>query len=606
MKKQMFRMLAVVIAGVLFFTPQLKSQEKMVVAMLDFKNVTGEINYNYLQSAIPEMLATNLSMSDGITVLERERIEKILKESGLVMAGITEGDVDKIGKLLSAKQILSGSIVKTGKNIRIDARLTEVSSGKVVAAAKKECKNNDEIIDAVDQLSETIVTKITGTAIRFGNDIDRNIKLGSGAESVKTELTNQNLYYLSGSGVPFHVRAGFIAREIRQKKERVPLNISVVLDRSGSMSEAGKLDYAKDALKFIIKNLNKNDTLSIVVYDDSVDLLLPPEKVEDKDRLIALVDGIQPGGSTNLSGGMLEGYSQVQKNLKSGQVNRVLLISDGLANVGITDPDQIQQIVRKKAKENITISTFGLGHYFNEKLMTGISEYGNANYYYIDKADKVPDIFSRELSGLLSVAAQNCQIEIEPVAGTVFQNVYGYKYEKSGKKIVIKLGDIISEEKKLALISLIPKSKKTGKDVIAKITFIYDDANSGDLRVSRTSDVTVEWTDDKKAVSAAVNPVVMKDVDMFRSSEIMEKTIEMVEKGDIDSAKKKIDENLGLVKSSLKVYQSKELKKQALNIMEYQSNLRQMERMPAAEKNDFYQYNQKAGRSKQYEMQKKK
>jgi Ca-activated chloride channel family protein len=167
-----------------------------------------------------------------------------------------------------------------------------------------------------------------------------------------------NPYYLShSSGNEVLLYCEIKADEVKLEKERAPLNISLVVDRSGSMS-GEKLRYVKKAVEFVIQNLNPGDYLSIVQYDDQVQVLSPSAPVTDKSALLRLVASIREGGSTNLSGGMLEGFNQVKITRKEGYVNRVLLLTDGLANVGITDPSQLYNIVQRQLQENgIGLST---------------------------------------------------------------------------------------------------------------------------------------------------------------------------------------------------------------------------------------------------------
>jgi Ca-activated chloride channel homolog len=590
-----------------FFPSGTHSQSQYVVAVIDFTNSTGESKNDYLREAVPEILATNLAQSDKITVLERDRVKKILKESGLIMSGVTEGDLSKIGKLLSAKQLVSGSIIKIGANFRIDVRVTDTGSGKIVSADNRRCRTADEIIDAVDILSMRLVKAITGRSISLVESkpvSESDIIKGN---YIDLEVMQQNRYYTSGER-SFYLRAGFLAREVKRKKKRVPLNISVVLDRSGSMAQEDKLTYAKKAIKFIIKNLGKKDIISIVTYDDRVNVTVPPVKGSEKNRLLKMVNEITTGGSTNLSGGLMEGYNQVKANYSSNRINRVLLISDGLANVGIRNPRKIEQIVQSKSQDNITVSSFGVGKYFNEKLLTGIAEYGNANYYYIDESDKIPEIFSSELAGLLAVAAQNSHIRIKGLNGANIRRVFGYKYKTENNIIEIRMGDIVSEEKKIALAEIVLPGTRKKNLKIAEVIFSYDDSISDFKRIVKRFDIRVSYTADRKLFAANQNSRVIRDREMFRSSELMEKTMDMVDKGDVEGAQKAINENLSRVKSVMNRYKSKEMKKQALNIIEYRTKLDRYRSAPSGaggSRDSFYKM-QKSSRSKQYLLRKKK
>ncbi len=583
----------------------INSKPRYVIAVLDFREATGSAAYKYLQIAVPEIFATNLAQAAEITVLERDRVKKILKEAGLIMAGVTEGNEKKIGKLLAAKQLLSGTIIKAGTQLRIDVRLTDVGTGRILIADKRRCRDMDEIIDAVDLLSEKIVEKVTGKKIVFSKDIEPAIPPRIAGELVEMELLSQNTYCKANSEDPFFLRVGFYAKEVKRKKERLPLNISIVLDRSGSMSNEDKLAYAKRAIEFIVRNLTKKDIVSVVVYDDNVDVIVPPTAAVEKEKIVALIKAVEPGGSTNLSGGMLEGFNQVKKKYRSGQVNRVLLISDGLANVGITEPRQIQKMAGQRTQEGITISAFGVGKYFNEKLLTGIAEYGSANYYYIDQSDKIPEIFSRELEGLLAVVAQNCTIQVIPRSGASVEHVYGYNFDTIGEGVVIKLGDLVSEEKKLALIRLKPPKRRAGSLRLAWVQFSYDDAISEKGRVRDERSVSISYTESPTLIAKNVNSVVTKDAEIHISSAMMEKAIDLVDRGEIDDAKKVINDNLDRMRSGLVKYRSKEMKKQALNILEYQQSLERAEK-EGNMSGDSFLHMQKKSRAEQYDMRKKR
>ncbi|MCE1166157.1 MAG: VWA domain-containing protein [Bacteroidetes bacterium] len=259
-----------------------------------------------------------------------------------------------------------------------------------------------------------------------GNLVGRGIR-SEGPLKMRTGLNNR--FYYDNKQVYLNVELK--ADKVEVSKEKTPLNIAIVIDRSGSMDEKNKLTYVKKAVENIIDNLDEGDYVSIVAYNDEVSVLQKTTQVESRYNLKEKVNGLKAAGFTNLSGGMFEGFDQVSKSFKRGYVNRVLLLSDGLANRGITDRFKLADKVRELNRdEGIVISTFGVGNDFNEDLMTDIAEYGKGNYYYIKDAEQIPDIFAHELSGVRTLVAQNTKVIVRyPANYRSLSRTFGYPYE---------------------------------------------------------------------------------------------------------------------------------------------------------------------------------
>ncbi|MCK4689603.1 MAG: VWA domain-containing protein, partial [Candidatus Marinimicrobia bacterium] len=450
------------LAFITFTGTSLFSQDQLRIAIMDFQNLSNISNLDYLEKAIPEILITDLSLSKKIKIVERTRLEEILKEMQLTLSGAVDQErIVEVGKIAGAKAILLGSIIKAGEIFRIDSRLIDASTGEVILAEKKEWSSEIEVIAAVDLLAEQIIKSLTGESIQISEkEPTEGIEFPEG-RSVAMETALNNTNRLIGSDEPVYLQIELFSQEI-EDKERIPLNISLVIDRSGSMASERKLDYVKKAAEFVVNNLGVDDILSLVTYESSIQTPIKAQNANRKDFFLQTIRSITSGGSTNLSGGMLEGYTQTHKNRRTGQVNRVLLLSDGLANRGITDPRMLQDICRERVSRGISISTFGVGANYNEDLMLGLAEYGSGNYYFIDTPEKIPAIFSQELKGLLAVTAQNVKLEIEPNSDVVIQEVYGYISESSGNLTVVTIGDIYSNEHRTIILKLMPPKDYSG------------------------------------------------------------------------------------------------------------------------------------------------
>lgn len=183
------------------------------------------------------------------------------------------------------------------------------------------------------------------------------------------------------------------------KPNRVPLNLSFVIDRSGSMS-GKKLAFAKQALVDAFLQLKPEDRLSVVTFDNEVTLNLPSTRVEEVSNLDEWVRNIQSGGSTALFDGWKRGADEVASTLEKGALNRVLLLSDGQANVGKRNPEEIARYVEEKAKEGVSTTAMGIGRDFDENLMQAISDAGDGTYFFVERPEALPTFFESELNGL--------------------------------------------------------------------------------------------------------------------------------------------------------------------------------------------------------------
>lgn len=199
-------------------------------------------------------------------------------------------------------------------------------------------------------------------------------------------------------------------------RRRPKLNLSLVLDRSGSM-DGSKMERAREAAKYCVEQLLPADRLSVVIFDDRVEVLIPSQPVENKAGLKEMLARVYARNSTALHEAWVRGGMQVSEHLDTEAINRVLLITDGLANVGITSTDEIVSQAQGLFKRGVSSSTIGIGADFNEDLLMPMAEAAGGNAWHVQEPEDMQRIFAVELEGLIAQFAHTVTLGLVPADG---------------------------------------------------------------------------------------------------------------------------------------------------------------------------------------------
>lgn len=334
-----------------------------------------------------------------------------------------------------------------------------------------------------------------------------------------------------------YLMARFASGPAVDNRNRRPINLSLVIDRSGSMAGA-KIDYTRQAASFLVQHLSAEDRLSIVLYNDKVETLLPPEKISNKDSIIHLLERIRVRGTTNLSGGWLEGCRHVATGLSDDMVNRVILMSDGLANRGVTDPAQLITLSRQKREAGVTTTTMGLGEDFNEDLLMEMANAGGGAYYFIESPEVAPEIFNEELSGLLNVVGQNLTIRLTPTSHVSnVRQLNAYPTQDDGNLHVFTLGDIFADEVKSLVVELtIPALATIGEQQIATLRFEYDEINNGRTEHQVREMPVMINVRPPHEIEPSVDTDVAKSVLLLKAAQARQDAVKAADKGEYKQA----------------------------------------------------------------------
>ena len=235
-----------------------------------------------------------------------------------------------------------------------------------------------------------------------------------------------------------------------QETARRPLNLALVLDRSGSMS-GDKLELVKNAALHLVHQLDARDRVAVVVYDDTVDLLVPSMPVTPNalPTLSMALAAVQTGGSTNLEGGWRAGVQQVAARIGAmpGALHRVLLLTDGLANVGITETGPLSSLAKGTASLGVVTSTFGVGTDYDEQLLAAMAEAGGGNDYFIPNKEGIHPTFQAELTELLSVVAEGVSVTVNFPQGVTVKLLNPHIESKAtAGHVMVPIGFVSAEE----------------------------------------------------------------------------------------------------------------------------------------------------------------
>ena len=265
------------------------------------------------------------------------------------------------------------------------------------------------------------------------------------AASVRVEeWVNYFKYAFPSDGHPFSVvmdaaahpfeagryvlRVGVATKE-KVPGERKPSNLVFLVDVSGSMDEADKLPLVKQSLRILTQSLNEHDSVALVTYAGDSRVILPRTSIDHRDRILAAIDHLEPGGSTAMASGLDTAYEIAAQNIKPGTISRVIVCTDGDANVGPHSWEDMLKIIEGRAQQGVTLSTigFGMGNY-KDTAMEQLADKGNGNNYYIDSADMAKRVFSDQLTSTLEVAAKDVKLQVDFDPSVVSQyRLIGYE-----------------------------------------------------------------------------------------------------------------------------------------------------------------------------------
>ncbi|MEO1147930.1 MAG: VWA domain-containing protein [Cyanobacteria bacterium J06638_22] len=327
--------------------------------------------------------------------------------------------------------------------------------------------------------------------------------------------------------------------------DRPPLNLGLVIDRSGSMS-GKKIEYARQAAIYAVQQLQPSDRVSVVAFDSSIKTLIPNTLATDKDSIIQKLESLRPGSSTALHAGWLEGGIQVGHGLKPEWLNRILVLSDGLANVGETNPDAIASDVHGLTQRGISTSTMGMGDNYGEDLMEAMARSGDGNFYHIESPEQLPDFFQSELRGLMATVGHTVSLGVEPRNGvTVVDILNNLDKTTTGR---LKLPNLVAGNS----ISVVVRLKVPPQSALTDLCRIRLAWNDPEVqgRQEAYATLTLPVVDAAQLSEFPPNEAVQQQVALLMSARAQEETIRLMDQGDFEAAQNSLRSAKAMVASA--------------------------------------------------------
>ena len=324
---------------------------------------------------------------------------------------------------------------------------------------------------------------------------------------------------------------------------RNPLNLAMVLDRSGSM-EGAKIANLRAAAKQVIDLLDPQDVVSITAFSDRVFKIAPSQEAANADTLKSLIDTIRDGGGTAMSGGMRQGMRELEKQLSPDRLNRMLLLTDGQT---FGDEDECRALGAEMGSKDIVIQALGLGEDWNEELLDEVAEASGGNADLIEQADQITGFFEEAVQRMQAAVVQNAELVLRLVNGIVPRQVWrvtplienlGYQ-PLSDRDVQVDLGEIDVDEGVALLVELLVAPRPAGTFRIAQAEVNYDVPLLGVEQEKAKADVMIDFTEDPQAAKA-YDAAIMNLVEKVTAFKLQTRALDAAKIGDAEGASRQL------------------------------------------------------------------
>ncbi len=330
--------------------------------------------------------------------------------------------------------------------------------------------------------------------------------------------------------------------------ERVPVNVALVIDRSGSMA-GHRIAQAREAAIMAINRLDTRDIASVVIFDNTVDVLVPAQKVADRKHFADAIRQVSVRGTTAIYAGVIEGATEVKKHLDARRLNRVVLLSDGLANVGPSKPSDFAQLGRELLKAGISVSTIGLGADYNEDLMLQLAKAADGNHAFAAAPDDLIKIFNKEFDEVLASCAQTVSIDVDLKPGARVVRAISREGEVSGQSAKFKMNQIYQETEHYVLLEVEVDARAAfAEREFGEVRVAYTAPDTG-ARQTLNAPIRGRFSASAAEVKDNTDKTVMRAVVEQNARERAQRAIALRDQGKLQEAARLFKENVAEIKA---------------------------------------------------------
>lgn len=380
---------------------------------------------------------------------------------------------------------------------------------------------------------------------------DRSVKTG-GLLGAKDDLA----HFTTGKTLMVEGRVGhakiaqndqgetFVMLEVRGNGDgaarvAAPVNLAIVMDRSGSM-KGGRLSNAIQGALMAVSHLNEGDTVSVVTFDTRTTVSVPPTVISSftRDRVNAEIQRIALGGDTCISCGLEDAMAQL--SVTRGKVNKMILLSDGDANHGVRDVGGFRLMAQRAREQGIAVTTIGVDVDYNEKIMAAIASESNGRHFFVENASALARVFETEAESATETIASSAEATIDLAPGVELERVFDRSFRRSGSRVIVPLGSFTKDEVKTVLLKVRVPSQSTGETPVADVELGFRDLLAN--RDGRcTGKLGVEIMSDR-ADATEIDAVVANRVERAETSNTLKTANDLFEQGRFEEARKKLED----------------------------------------------------------------